>query len=539
MFNFESLENKNLFEVGRRYYYHYSCNYDTLSWIEIVSISDTRKTAMVQELIGGEPHGKPERKKIHHNGKVETISAGNYSMAGIWSADCFDKSKLFEDLGIDAMYAAEKKDDIKALGLPEEHNTAARFTVTLTLDKSFGVNNYVRFEKMALSAVVNFLYDNAEKLAGMGIDSITWDLYDSEKDNYNVSYGFINSRSDFDLMQSIENECSEKYYEEILFSSAAELFSVEQFGEIVEACEKVAQEFRADMRSEISVTSSNPETAQRSNIVMTSNDEEPDPTDPTPTKPDTDATYSDFDKSFKSWNIISVSFGGAQNAAEGGEVAKTPKAPKHKKLTEKEWKRQLEEKAAFDAAEAVKAEQLINNKLRAAKIDTKIVEKSTPDFPEIIVKIDLEELDDDYFNFTCWTDCGSCYDINDFFDDEQTGEPANVIFCPETEQEAEQDSEQLTFDDLAAMISANALAEPLTVSPSAAESATIGGKACASPDLRAACTMSAPVRPAPNRSKTARRLWWGVGVPPNSFKKLRRGVVVAAWWRGCEENCTG
>ena len=213
---------------------------------------------------------------------------------------------------------------------------------------------------------------------------------------------------------------------------------------------------------------------------------------------------------------------------------------KRKKLTEKEWKRQLEEKAAFDATEAVKAEQLINNKLRAAKIGTKIVETSTPNYPETIVKIDLEELDDDYFNFTCWTDCGSCYDINDFFDDEQTGEPASVIFCPETEQAEEQDSDQLTFDDLAAMISVSEPAKPSTVSPNSAESAVIGGKVGASPDLRTACTMFAPVRPAVTCSKTARRrLWWGVGVPPNGFEKLRRGMVVAAWWRGCEENCTG
>lgn len=212
---------------------------------------------------------------------------------------------------------------------------------------------------------------------------------------------------------------------------------------------------------------------------------------------------------------------------------------KRKKLTEKEWKRQLEEKAAFDAAEAVKAEQLINNKLRAAKIGTKIVGTSTPNYPETIVKIDLEELGDDYFNFTCWTDCGSCYDINDFFDNYWTGAPANVIFCSETEQAEEQDSDQLTFDDLAAMISANEPAEPSELSPSAEKSAAIGGKASVSSDLGTACTMSAPVRPAPNRSKTARRLWRGVGVPPSGFEKLHRGVVVAAWWCGCEKNCTG
>lgn len=213
---------------------------------------------------------------------------------------------------------------------------------------------------------------------------------------------------------------------------------------------------------------------------------------------------------------------------------------KRKKLTEKEWKRQLEEKAAFEASEKEAREAAIYSVLRSAQIGAKIVEKSTPDFPEIIVKIERNDCADDYdFEFECWTDCGSCYDINDFFEDFRTGASPVVAFVPETEQE-EQDSDQLTFDDLAAMISVNEAAEPSTVSPSAAESAVIGGKAGASPDLRAACTMSAPVRPAPNRSKTARRrLWWGVGVPPNDFEKLRRGVVVAAWWRGCGKNCTG
>lgn len=212
---------------------------------------------------------------------------------------------------------------------------------------------------------------------------------------------------------------------------------------------------------------------------------------------------------------------------------------KRKKLTEKEWKRQLEEKAAFEASEKEAKEAAIYSALRSAQIGSKIVEKSTPDFPESIVKIECNDCADDYdFEFECWTDCGNRYDINDFFEDFRTGASPAVTFVPE--QEEEQDSDQLTFDDLAAMISANEAAEPSTVSPNAARSVTIGGKAGASPDIGTACKMSAPFRPAPNRSKTARRrLWWGVGVPPNGFEKLRRGVVVAAWWRGCVKNCTG
>ena len=212
---------------------------------------------------------------------------------------------------------------------------------------------------------------------------------------------------------------------------------------------------------------------------------------------------------------------------------------KPKKLTEKEWKRQLEEKAAFEASEKEAREAAIYSALRSAQIGSKIVEKSTPDFPEIIVEIDRNDCADDYdFEFECWTDCGNRYDINDFFEDFRTGASAVVAFAPETEQE-EQDSDQLTFDDLAAMISANEPAEPSELSPSAEKSAAIGGKASASPDLGTDCTMSAPVRSAPNRSKTARRLWRGVDILPNGFEKLRRGVVVAAWWRGCEKNCTG
>ena len=212
---------------------------------------------------------------------------------------------------------------------------------------------------------------------------------------------------------------------------------------------------------------------------------------------------------------------------------------KPKKLTEKEWKRQLEEKAAFEASEKEAREAAIYSALRSAQIGSKIVEKSTPDFPEIIVEIDRNDCADDYdFEFECWTDCGNRYDINDFFEDFRTGASAVVAFAPETEQE-EQDSDQLTFDDLAAMISANEPAEPSELSPSAEKSAAIGGKASASPDLGTDCTMPAPVQPAPNRSKTARRLWRGVDILPNGFEKLRRGVVVAAWWRGCEKNCTG
>jgi len=44
-------------------------------------VSRTEKTAMVKE------HDKVRRYKIHNHSGVESISRGNYSMAGSWYAD--------------------------------------------------------------------------------------------------------------------------------------------------------------------------------------------------------------------------------------------------------------------------------------------------------------------------------------------------------------------------------------------------------------------------------------------------------------------
>lgn len=109
------LENNTRFETGRSYCYHFSCNYDSLSFMQIVSISDTRKTAVIQELIGGDPYGEPKRKKIYVSDGAEHISAGNYSMAGIWCADRWDKSQLRKDLDHDFMYEHERAEAPEAL----------------------------------------------------------------------------------------------------------------------------------------------------------------------------------------------------------------------------------------------------------------------------------------------------------------------------------------------------------------------------------------------------------------------------------------
>lgn len=300
----EKMENINKFEVGGVYAYAFACNSESYHRMQIVSISATRKTAIIRDYYGENHFGKEYRKKIYINSYgEEAISAGNYSMAGSWYASERDSRRRNSDFDIGFMHATESKSDLEALGMPEENNTAARFTVSLSIDKSCA-----KFEKMELSVTHTFLTENAEKLKKFGIYSITWDLYDSQNENgYSIAYGFINATNNFDLMKSIENECPDEYGK-ILFTCAAEIFSVEQFGEIVDVCNDVAGEVMADIM---------PEITDRPEIIMTSaTDNDPDPdNDPTPS-PDKDTAYSDFDNTFRACNIISVSFGGAQNSAE-------------------------------------------------------------------------------------------------------------------------------------------------------------------------------------------------------------------------------
>lgn len=300
----EKMENINKFEVGGVYAYAFACNSESYHRMQIVSISATRKTAIIRDYYGENHFGKEYRKKIYINSYgEEAISAGNYSMAGSWYASERDSRRRNSDFDIGFMHATESKSDLEALGMPEENNTAARFTVSLSIDKSCA-----KFEKMELSVTHTFLTENAEKLKKFGIYSITWNLYDSQNENgYSIAYGFINATNNFDLMKSIENECPDEYGK-ILFTCAAEIFSVEQFGEIVDVCNDVAGEVMADIM---------PEITDRPEIIMTSaTDNDPDPdNDPTPS-PDKDTAYSDFDNTFRACNIISVSFGGAQNSAE-------------------------------------------------------------------------------------------------------------------------------------------------------------------------------------------------------------------------------
>lgn len=67
------------FVVGEEYFYRFICDSDTSSYMTIVSRTD--KTAVISE------RGKHSRRKIHVRDGIESISAGNYSMAGSWYAN--------------------------------------------------------------------------------------------------------------------------------------------------------------------------------------------------------------------------------------------------------------------------------------------------------------------------------------------------------------------------------------------------------------------------------------------------------------------
>lgn len=71
--------NPTKFVVGQSYGSRSFCDSDCIFSMEIVS--RTEKTAMVKE------HDKVRRYKIHNYSGVESISRGNYSMAGSWYAD--------------------------------------------------------------------------------------------------------------------------------------------------------------------------------------------------------------------------------------------------------------------------------------------------------------------------------------------------------------------------------------------------------------------------------------------------------------------
>ena len=69
------------FIVGQEYYYRFTCDHETKSYMTVVS--RTEKSIVVQE--SGER--KTRRIKLREWDGVEQAYAANYSMAGVWSAN--------------------------------------------------------------------------------------------------------------------------------------------------------------------------------------------------------------------------------------------------------------------------------------------------------------------------------------------------------------------------------------------------------------------------------------------------------------------
>ena len=81
---------KTQFIVGESYSRRSICDYDCIFCIKIVS--RTEKTVTAEDSFG-----KVRRYKIQNYGNYEYIKAGNYSMAGTWSAESICKEEIAED----------------------------------------------------------------------------------------------------------------------------------------------------------------------------------------------------------------------------------------------------------------------------------------------------------------------------------------------------------------------------------------------------------------------------------------------------------
>lgn len=110
----EKMENINKFEVGGVYSYAFACDSDSFHTMQVVSISETRKTAIIRDYYGENHFGKEYRKKIYINSYgEEAISAGNYSMAGSWYSSERVYAKRYQDFDLDFMYESEVLNAIK------------------------------------------------------------------------------------------------------------------------------------------------------------------------------------------------------------------------------------------------------------------------------------------------------------------------------------------------------------------------------------------------------------------------------------------
>lgn len=436
----EKLEDNSKFVVGGIYSYAFACNSDSYHTMQVVSVSDTRKTATIRDYYGDdrEPE-KTYRKKISNNYRgEETISAGNYSMAGSWYSSERSYTKRCRDFDFDFMHRTEAADDL-ARALADFPTGCGESVYTVSIE--FITKDYYSKEcpEVSLAAAVNFLDNNAENITA--ILGKYWHIsYTVRKNGKELAGGYTPTNNPAALMECIEAQ-SEQEYINILLECAAEELPTEVMEAVTAIADEITEEYATLKRAEIEMTTD------------TDPDDDPTPTDPTPS-PDSDTTYSEFDKAFRACNIISVTFGGAQNSAADRELtfSEMPDAAPRKKLTEKTWKMQLAAKAAFEAAEKTARVESIYNQLRTAKIGDAIIELTTPEIVEHITKIDREDCNDEPEYFCIQTDRGNTYEGFDFLCDV-------AAFATEPEQP---DENQLTFDDIA--YSTKETSEPLTYS---------------------------------------------------------------------------
>lgn len=398
----QNLENNTRFEAGRAYYYHFSCNYDSLSFMQIVSVSDTRKTAVIQQLIGGKPYGKPTRKKIYVWGDVEHISAGNYSMAGSWSAAEWDKSELCESLDLDFIHEYERAAALETFPeMPAAAPAGTVYTVNVDFyaDKCVKEAHVSELLGVSLADFVKYIDNNADIIS------------DAIGAHWGISYRLYKN------------------------------------GKIID--NGFTRNFRTDMLE--SIMAYEPDEYPAILAAISDPDNDPDPTEPTD-KPD----YSEFDANFKRADIISVSFGGASCSAA---------APvKRKKLTEKEWKKQLEAKAAFEAAEKAAALEEIESRF---EIGAKLSDGET------IVEV---ENSGEYGVYMYASD-GSCYDAYDFLN--------GVIAFEEIPEPEQPDENQITFDEIAAYLANDTATLTTPASPIDETAAKRGHEAYSFSDYKA------------------------------------------------------
>ena len=95
-----STETQIKFIIGESYSRRSICDYDCIFCIKIVS--RTEKTVTAEDSFG-----KTRRYKIQNYGNYEYIKAGNYSMAGTWSAESICKEEIAEDAPVTPEELAE------------------------------------------------------------------------------------------------------------------------------------------------------------------------------------------------------------------------------------------------------------------------------------------------------------------------------------------------------------------------------------------------------------------------------------------------